>query len=361
MSYRIPMGPYHPALEEPYKLDLVCDGETIVDAKLNVGFNFRGIEQLAETRNFIQVIALMERVCGICSNIHTLSVCQAIEEIAALDVPPRAKYIRTIMAELERLHSHVLWAGVACKLVGFKTMFMTCFALREQVMDILQTISGNRVNYAMNRVGGVNRDIKDPEMILQMVDALEREMTKTIIPVLTSSHTTLSRCAGVGVLTTEEAISCGAVGPTARASGVPQDIRKAAPYAAYAEMEFNVPVETSGDVKARLMVRALEILESCSILRQALRKLPTGDLYVGDESEMEIPEGRGFSRIEAPRGEVLYSVEWGEDSDTPARVHVRTPTYANMPTVRRMVRGARLADAPLIQASIDPCYSCTDR
>jgi Ni,Fe-hydrogenase III large subunit len=184
----------------------------------------------------------MERVCGICSNIHTLSVCQAIEQIADLTPPPRAQYIRVVMAELERLHSHVLWAGIACKLIGFKTMFMTCFALREQVMDILQTISGNRVNYAMNRVGGVNRDIKDPATILLMVDALEKEMTKTIIPVLTTSRTALSRCAGVGVLTTEQARACGVVGPTARASGIAQDIRKSAPYAAYAEMEFNVPV-----------------------------------------------------------------------------------------------------------------------
>jgi Ni,Fe-hydrogenase III large subunit len=127
MSYKIPMGPYHPALEEPYKLDLICEGETVSDAKLHIGFNFRGIEHLAETRNYIQVIALMERVCGICSNIHTLTLCQAMEGLTGLTPPPRARYIRVIMAELERLHSHVLWAGIAAKLMGFKTMFMTCF------------------------------------------------------------------------------------------------------------------------------------------------------------------------------------------------------------------------------------------
>jgi Ni,Fe-hydrogenase III large subunit len=360
MSYQIPMGPYHPGLEEPYKLELICDGETVRDAKLHIGFNFRGIEHLAETRNYIQVIALMERVCGICSNIHTLSICQAIEQVAGLTPPPRAQYIRVIMCELERLHSHVLWAGIAGKLMGFKTMFMTCFAIREKVMDVLQAISGNRVNYAMNRVGGVNRDITDPSTILQMINDLERDMVKTIIPIFTTSRTALSRCAGIGVLTEQQALSCGVVGPTARASGLPQDIRRAAPYAAYAEMEFNVPVEKSGDVKARLVVRALEILESCRILRQALTKLPPGELHT-DAEEMEIPTGRGFSRIEAPRGEVMYSVSWEEDSDCPSRVHVRTPTYANMPAIRWMVRGARLADTPLIQASIDPCYSCTDR
>ena len=145
------------------------------------------------------------------------------------------------MAELERLHSHVLWAGIAAKLMGFKTMFMTCFALREKVMDVLQAISGNRVNYSMNRVGGVNRDIEDPSRWLPMIDELEREMVRTVIPIFTTSSTARSRCAGIGVLTHEKAISCAVVGPVARASGIPQDLRSDAPYAAYGEMKFEVP------------------------------------------------------------------------------------------------------------------------
>ena len=360
MSYKIPIGPYHPALEEPYKLDMICDGETVSDARLHIGFNFRGIEHLAETRNYFQVIALMERVCGICSNVHTLTLCQAMEQLAGHTPPPRARYIRVIVAELERLHSHVLWAGIAAKLIGFKTMFMTCFEIREKVMDVLQAISGNRVNYAMNCIGGVNRDIEDPPAILKMVETLEAEMTHTVIPILTTSITARSRCAGVGILSQEKAVSCAAVGPTARASGVPQDIRRAAPYAAYAEMEFETPVQQEGDVRARLLVRALEILESCRILRQALSKLPPGEFNTGD-AKFEFITGTATSRVEAPRGEVFYSVSWKEGSRFPDRVHVRTPTYTNMPAVRYMLRGARLADTPLIQASIDPCYSCTDR
>ena len=366
MSYKIPMGPYHPALEEPYKLDLICEGETVQDAKLHIGFNFRGIEHLAETRNYIQVIALMERVCGICSNIHTLTLCQAMEKLTGMNPPPRAQYIRVVVAELERLHSHVLWAGIAAKLMGFKTMFMTCFEIREKVMDVLQAISGNRVNYSMNRIGGVNRDIEDTGAILKMVEKLEGEMAKTVIPIFTTSHTARSRCAGVGVLTTAKAESLGVVGPVARASGVGQDLRKEAPYAAYAEMEFDVPVQPEGDVKARLLVRALEIMESCKILRQALTKMPAGELHSGGEPTGGIDKfpfitGTATSRVEAPRGEVLYSVSWKEGSRNPARVHVRTPTFVNMPAIRWMVKGARLADTPLIQASIDPCYSCTDR
>lgn len=360
MSYRVPIGPYHPALEEPYKLDLLCDGETIRDADLKIGFNFRGIEYLAERRNFVQVIALMERVCGICSNVHTLSFCQAVERILGITPPERALYIRVIMCELERLHSHVLWAGIAGKLIGFKTMFMTCFSIREQVMDVMEAISGNRVNYAMNRFGGVNRDITDRDALMRMVVELEREVVRTVVPVFTRSRSALSRCAGVGVLTTEQARSYGVVGPMARASGIAEDIRRTAPYAAYDRMIFSVPVESGGDVRARLMVRALEILESCKILHQALRDLPGGPLCVLDE-EPEYPAGIGISRVEAPRGEVFYSVAADGENDGPRRVKVRTPTYMNMPAVRAMVRGQRLADAPLIQASIDPCYSCTDR
>jgi Ni,Fe-hydrogenase III large subunit len=360
MSYKIPMGPYHPALEEPYKLDLICEGETVRDAKLHIGFNFRGIEHLAETRNYIQVIALMERVCGICSNIHTLSICQAMERLTGLTPPPRALYIRVVVAELERLHSHVLWAGIAAKLMGFKTMFMTCIELREKVMDVLQAISGNRVNYSMNRIGGVNRDITDPHAVLKMVEAIEAEMARTVIPIFTTSSTARSRCAGIGVLTHKKAISCGVVGPTARASGLSQDLRRDAPYAAYSEMEFDVPVQPGGDVKARLLVRALEIMESCKILRQALNKMPPGKINTGD-AKIAFSAGTATSRVEAPRGEVMYSVSWKQGARNPSRVHVRTPTFANMPAVRWMVIGARLADTPLIQASVDPCYSCTDR
>ena len=302
MSYKIPMGPYHPALEEPYKLDLICDGETVRDAKLHIGFNFRGIEHLAETRNYIQVIALMERVCGICSNIHTLTLCQAMEQLAGQTPPPRAQYIRVVMAELERLHSHVLWAGIASKLMGFKTMFMTCFEIREKIMDVLSAISGNRVNYSMNRIGGVNRDIDDPLAILAMIEQLEREMMRTVIPIFTTSCTARSRCAGIGILTNEKAISCGVVGPTARASGLPQDLRRAAPYAAYAELDFQVPVEQAGDVRARLFVRALEIMESCQILHQALTKMPPGEINTG-EQRLSSPPARppAASKLRAAR------------------------------------------------------------
>jgi Ni,Fe-hydrogenase III large subunit len=358
MSYTLPIGPYHPALEEPYKIELDCEGEIVVDARIQIGFNFRAIEWLAERRNYTQNIALFERVCGICSNVHTLTYCMALENLAGIEVPRRAQFIRVIVAELERLHSHILWAGAAAHIMGFQTLFMTCFYLREKVMDILEAVSGNRVNYAMNCVGGVNRDIEDISAVLEMTKSIEETVKEQLIPIFTKDKTVLARCAGVGVLTRQDAIAWGALGPTARASGIAQDIRKDDPYAAYSELEFEAVVQTSGDVLARIVVRALEILESCRILRQALEKMPPGE-WKGSPF-VEIPAGEAVARIEAPRGEVFYYVA-SDGSDKPRRVKVRTPSFMNMPTVRLMMKNATLADAPLIQASIDPCYSCTDR
>jgi Ni,Fe-hydrogenase III large subunit len=361
MSYKIPLGPFHPALEEPYKLDLICEGETVREAELHVGFNFRDIEYLAERRNFQQIISLVERVCGICSNVHSMTFCLSVERLLNLELPERAQYIRVAMAELERLHSHILWAGIAAKLIGFKTMFMSCFAMREKVMDTLEFISGNRVNYGMNCFGGVVRDISDPQMIVGVVDAIEKELVSSIIPVFTENATVQQRCAGIGVLTREQAIAMGIVGPLARASGVAQDLRRAAPYLVYDRLEFDVPVQTGGDVRARLVVRALELIESCRILRQVMRDIPEGPIAVSSgAARLKVSAGTAVARIEAPRGEVFYSVT-ANGTDMPQRVKVRTPTFANMPSMQWALIGAQLADAPLIQASIDPCYSCTDR
>lgn len=358
MSYTIPIGPYHLALEEPYKIEVHCEGETVTGADLKVGFNFRGIEWLAERKNLTQSIALMERVCGICSNVHSMTFCLALERIGRIEVPARAQYIRVVMAELERIHSHLLWAGVAAELTGFHTLFMTCFNLREDVMDLLEAISGNRVNYSMNRIGGVNRDILCPDDIRAGIRTIRGELERSLIPIFTQDRILAARCVGVGVLAREEALAYGAVGPLARASGVDMDLRRDAPYLVYGELDFQVPVRVEGDVFARVVVRALELLESCRLVEQALDRMPAGPLHGPDH--YFVTPGETTMRIEAPRGEVFYFVAT-DGTDRPRRVKVRTPTFANIPTVLPMVRHAALADVPLIQASIDPCYSCTDR
>jgi len=357
VSYRIPVGPFHLALEEPYKIEVECEGETVVGAALKVGFNFRGIEWLAQRKNLTKSIALLERVCGICSNVHSMTFCMAVERIGSIEVPRRARYVRVVVAELERLHSHLLWAGVAAELMGFQTVFMQVFRLRERVMDLLEGSSGNRVNYSMNRVGGVNREL-EADAIRAGVREIREAVASTVIPLFTTDRTVAARCRGVGTLTREEAIAYGAVGPVARASGLDTDLRRDSPYMAYGELDFAVPTRPEGDVLARVVVRALEILESCKLVEQALDRMPAGPLHVGDV--YAVPPGEAVARIEAPRGEVFYYVA-SDGSDTLTRVKVRTPSFANIPTVAAMVKGGELADVPLIQAAVDPCYSCTDR
>src|SRR5512133_105725 len=215
MPYKLPIGPYHPALEEPYKLKLSCKGEVVESLEVEVGFVLRSIELLAQRRNYIQDLVLVEHVCGICSNVHAMSFAMTAERIAGIQAPDRARYIRTIMAELERLHSHLLWAGIAAEDIGFRTMFMEIYHLREKVMDILEAISGNRVNYGMIAIGGVTRDMADPQMILNGVQAVRQALEKEIIPIFTNHATVKARTENIGLLQRADAIAYGAVGPVA--------------------------------------------------------------------------------------------------------------------------------------------------
>ncbi len=359
MTYTFPLGPYHPALEEPFKVRVQCKGEVIESVTVDVGFSFRGIELLAQQRNWVDVITLIERVCGICSHTHAQTFCLAVESIAGIEIPRRAVYIRLIMAELERLHSHLLWAGVGAEDIGYHSLFMEVFKLRECVMDTLEAISGNRVNYGMNCIGGVLRDIPDPAAHLPALDALENALRDVVVPIFTTDATLLARTRGTGVLTREKAIEWAVVGPVARASGVDIDVRCDQPYLAYGELGFQPVRRTAGDVQARVEVRALEMLESIRLLREALRHMPTGRLRA-TAGLPDIPPGEATVRTEAPRGEALYHVV-SAGGNGPARVKIRTPSFVNIPVLQAMIPGSPLADLSIIQASVDPCISCTDR
>lgn len=359
MPYRIPIGPFHPALEEPYKLGVSCTGETIRGVAIEIGFSFRSIELLAQRRNYIQGLTLVERVCGICSGVHTLTFCMAAESLAGIHVPERARSIRVIIAELERLHSHLLWAGIAAEDLGFQSLFMESFASRERVMDVLELISGNRVHYAMNCIGGVNRDLRDPDAVLAAVRGTRQGLERDIVGVLTADPTVRARTEGVGLLSRQQALAFGVVGPTARASGLDLDVRRDQPYAAYGELGVRVVTAEAGDVQARIAVRALEMLESIRLIEEALRGLPPGPTRAATGFPV-IPPGEVTARSEAPRGELFYYLA-SDGSDTPSRVKIRTPTFVNIPAVEAMCLGQHLADLPIIQASVDPCCSCTDR
>lgn len=360
MSYIVPIGPYHPALEEPIHARLITEGEVIRDAEVFVGYNHRGIEKLATERNAIQTLVLVERVCGICSHSHAFTYAMAVEAINGVEAPARGEYIRVITAELERLHSHFLWLGIACHIIGHDSLFMHIWDVREIIMDLLEKLSGNRVNYAMVTVGGARRDIDDglKKEILAGLEKLKAPMDR-IVEIVLNDKTIAMRTKNVGILKKEDAIRMGAVGPHARASGVSIDVRRDAPYSAYADFDFNVPVVDSGDVFARVVVRALECYESMKIISQALEKLPAGPINLGNKL-IKIKPGQTVARHEAPRGQLSHMVV-GDGGFNNHRVSIHVPSYKNTPTVPFMLRGNTVADAGLIIASIDPCFSCLDR
>ena len=360
MSYIVPIGPYHPALEEPIHAKLYTEGEVIKDAEVFVGYNHRGIEKLATERNAIQTLVLVERVCGICSHSHALTYAMCVENINGIEVPKRGQYIRVITAELERLHSHFLWLGIACHIIGHDSMFMHIWDERELVMDLLEKMTGNRVNYAMVTVGGARRDIDDElrRELLEACDKLKAPLDR-ITEIALTDKTIAMRTKGVGVLPKEDALRMGAVGPHARASGVKVDVRKDAPYSSYEDFDFDVPVVESGDVFARVVVRALECYESIKIIRQALENLPATPINLGNKL-IKIQPGQAVCRHEAPRGQLSHMVV-GDGSFNNHRVRIHVPSYKNTPTIPFMLRGNTVADAGLIIASIDPCFSCLDR
>lgn len=355
----IPIGPQHPALKEPESFSVTLSGERIMAFSARLGYNHRGIEKACEARTYLQDIYLIERICGICSHTHATCFVQAVEEIAALETPRRALYIRAIIGELERIHSHLLWLGVAGHEVGFDTLLMYTWRDREVVMDILAELTGNRVNYGMNVIGGVKRDLspKHIEHVLKAMDILE-ERTKYYIQVAKEETTLIQRLSGVGTLSHEDALSLGAVGPTARASNVARDTRHDDPYAAYEELDFKIVTDDHNDVYGRTLVRMGELMESYRLIRTALKKMPDGPIAV--KSPRKIPAGEAFSRYEAPRGEDVHYVK-SNGTDKPERVKVRAPTLANIQTVAKMLEDRQLADLPIVIAAIDPCFSCTDR
>ena len=356
---RIPVGPYHPALHEPEYFELYVEGERVVDVRYNGFHVHRGIEKLGESRfTYQQVPFLAERICGICGFVHSVCYTQAVENAAKIEVPERAEFIRSIILEVERLHSHLLWVGVACHLLGYDAGFMHAWRIREKTMVLAELLTGSRKTYGINLIGGVRKDINRDKIdtVLKTIKWVEDEFRK-LVEVITSVPQVVKRASGTGILPKHEARRYSVVGPVARASGLNRDVRKDYPYAAYKHVSFKVPVYTEGDNLARLLVRVDEIFESINIIRQLLDQLPSGPIMAED---IEIPKGKiGVSSVEAPRGEDIHLVITGKGR--PYRWRVRAPTYQNIPALKVMLKDAPLADAPLTIASIDPCFSCTDR
>jgi len=363
MSHKIivPIGPYHPLQEEPEFFQLYVEGEKVVDIDIIIGYNHRGIEKISESKHFDQVAFAVERICGICSSSHPYAYVLAVEDILggeAAVVPRRAVYIRTIVDELQRIHSHLLWLGLAGHFIGYNTVWMWAWKYREPVLDLFEMVTGNRNNYAMMKIGGVRRDIKDEDIpvIQKSLDELVPAL-KMFKGAVMDDPVIRCRLEGVGVLTREQAIDYSVVGPTARASGLDMDVRRDDPYGAYADLDWNIFIEKTGDIFAKTKIRILEMEESIRIIRQCLTKLPEGPI---DADIKDIPPGEGIGRVEAPRGECFHYIK-SDGTNRPVRHKIRAPSFMNVASNKVAVVGGTISDATITLAAVDPCYCCTER
>ena len=358
-KFIVPIGPQHPALKEPGHFEFSVDGEIITGARMRLGYVHRGIEKATEARNWIQNLYLLERICGICSHTHTSAYCQGVEKLAQVEVPQRALAIRELVAGLERIHSHLLWLGVAAHEAGFDTLFMYSWRDRETVMNLLEELTGNRVNYSICVLGGVKHDISAGQM-----DSIHKALTylegriNYYFDVVTSDTTFLQRTRNIGTMTLEEARRFGALGPTARASGLKRDVRVDAPYGAYKQFPVSMITDERGDLEARCAVRLKELLVTCFTIRAIVDNLPSGEIAV--RFPRKVPAGETVSRVEAPRGEAFYYIK-SNGGESPARLKIRTPSLCNWTSVLNKAVGHQLADVPMLIAGMDPCFSCNDR
>ncbi len=356
---KIIIGPQHPALLEPEKFSVTVDGETVTKVEPRIGYVHRGIEKTSESRTFLQDIYLVERVCGICNPAHALGFVNAVEKILKPDVPERARYLRVIALELNRLHSHLLTLGHACLEIGYETIFQYFWRDREPIMDLIELTSGNRVYGSLITIGGVRRDIT-PEQIPKIKSVISdlRGKVPFYRKIYNDEPSLRLRMKDVGVLSREDALKLAVAGPVARGSGVDLDVRKDIPYEVYDQIPFKEIVYTDGDTWARMNVRMDEVEESLNIIDYCLEHLPSGPIRV--EVPRSVPAGEAVFSLEAPRGELFYFVR-SNGTDMPERVKIRTPTFANIPSFLKTAIGESIADVPSNFVSLDPCFSCTDR
>ncbi len=353
----VPFGPQHPVLPEPIHLDLVLEDEKVVEAVPSIGYVHRGLESLVKKKNFNEMVYVAERVCGICSYMHGMGYCNAVEQIMNVEVPERAKYLRTIWCEMSRLHSHLLWLGLLADAFGFEALFMQSWKLREKILDMFEISTGGRVIFSVNKIGGVLKDMPADMLasFVQNLNDMEKELRSTTA-VFLKDYTVRSRLVDVGILSKEDAVRRGACGPMMRASGIAIDMRKTG-YEAYGNLDFEPIISNDCDSYARCEVRIKEIFQSIDLIRQAVAKIPDGEIAAAVKG---LPNGEAFIRMEQPRGEAFYYVR-ANGTMFLDRMRVRTPTFANLPSLLQILKGCQYGDVPLLILTIDPCVSCTER
>lgn len=353
----VPFGPQHPVLPEPIHIDLVLEDEKVIEAVPSVGFVHRGLEMLAEKRDFNDYQYVVERTCGICSFGHGLGYCEALEKIFNAEVPERAKFLRTFWFEMSRIHSHLLWLGLLADAFGFDALFMQAWRMREKVLDMFEASTGGRVIFSINKIGGVLKDM-DSAMIkgfIDVFDSMEKDLRK-MTNVFLKDYTVQKRLKGVGILSKEDAYRFSAAGAMARASGLEYDMRKTG-YEAYNKIDFDIITSNACDGYGRCEVRIGELFQSISILRQVAQKIPAGSIC---NPQKGMPKGEAFVRVEQPRGEALYYAK-ANGTKFLERFRLRTPTFTNIQSLIHILPGSDLADVPMQILTIDPCISCTER
>jgi NADH-quinone oxidoreductase subunit D len=355
-------GPQHPSTHGVFRMRLTLDGEVITDIEPIMGYLHRGIEKLAEGRNYTQNIPFTDRLDYLGSMANNHAYCLAVEQLAGIEVPERAEYLRVIMDELQRIAGHLAGIGFLLNDVGaMQTPLIYMFREREKILDLFDMVCGQRLNYNYMRIGGLSQDV--PEEFLPAVKRFIAEMPGFVDEyhrLISENEIFLARTKGVGILTKELAINSSAAGPVLRGSGVEWDIRKANPYSIYERFDFSIPTGEVGDSFDRYMVRMKEMTQSVRILEQALKDLPDGEIKSKIPRLLKPPAGESYGYIEALRGELgFYLVSDG--SDKPYRFHVRAPSFINITAMRDMMIGWKVADAIVIFGSIDIVLGEVDR
>lgn len=361
-TYYLNMGPQHPSMHGVLRLLLELRGERIVKCRPVIGYAHRAHEKMAENRNWIQFLPNTSRVDYLSGMIYNLAFCEAIEKMCSIELPERARVIRVIACELNRIQSHLLWFGTFLLDLGGITPFLYCFDDREEILGILDRVTGSRLTYSYGRFGGVTMDV-DALFLEQVTAFLARvrsrfPMYKSLVQ---DNVIFRRRCEGVGVMTTEQALAYGVTGPTLRACGLAYDVRKAEPYGGYDRYDFIVPTRTAGDCMARFEVRMDEMEQSCRIIEQAIAALPEGPVKPAKlVKKLKPPAGEFYFAVESARGHFgMYFLSDG--SDTPVKIKLRTPSFSNLSSMEHVLEGTMVADTIAILGSIDIVMPEIDR
>jgi NADH-quinone oxidoreductase subunit D len=354
-----PIGPQHPSLKEPIFLKLYVEGTTVKEAEFNLGYAHRGVEEKLENKQVDSTLHAVQRTCGICSQCHSMAFLRTVEGIGQIEIPARVALQRIVIAELERIHSHLLWTGVMMHELGLETLFMYFMREREKILDAFDEITGNRVHHSADLVGTMKMNFSEDDisLILKSTDGI-KENIRHYRDAVDKHDVIRDRCIGKGKITKKDAVKFGLVGPVARSCGINYDVRVNSPYMGYKMVKVKPIVKEGGDAQTRTLARLDEVFESIRIIEEACSRIPRGE-KIPKYPVKRISQGIGTGRVEAPRGENFHFVKINMAKTV--RVKLRTPTLANLVMYPRILKDVDITDVPIVVMSMDPCISCMER